>query len=176
VSQFSSFDACLDRYGTILVNARWKVRSPADPSSLTATALKELPVGRLADRRLCHAYLWATDKIVPTALRILDAWGFAYVETLVCVRENQFSDRVASRHGYYCSAAVKYLLFGRCGSAARKRVMKFPEYHEDRIHSMIEERSPGPYLELFASSAVQGWDHWGLRDAASDKTKAAAAK
>lgn len=34
----------------------------------------------------------------------------------------------------------------------------------DEIYDIIEECSPGPYLELFARFRRSGWDQWGNED------------
>jgi N6-adenosine-specific RNA methylase IME4 len=34
----------------------------------------------------------------------------------------------------------------------------------DEIYSLIEDCSPGPYLELFARFKRSGWDQWGNED------------
>jgi N6-adenosine-specific RNA methylase IME4 len=38
----------------------------------------------------------------------------------------------------------------------------------DELYDMIESCSPGPYLELFARFARNGWDQWGNEDVESN--------
>jgi N6-adenosine-specific RNA methylase IME4 len=54
-------------------------------------------------------------------------------------------------------------------NAGSVQTWKFPYENGARAHSrkpdgaldLIEQASPGPYLELFARRARFGWDYWG---------------
>ncbi len=77
--------------------------------------------------------------------------------------------------GFYFRNVTELILFGVRGSmrtlkpgrtqvnwlSTRKREHS---RKPDEIYGIIESCSPGPYLELFARFARNGWDQWGNED------------
>lgn len=56
---------------------------------MTTAEICAMPVQGLAADR-CHLYLWATCPLLPDALRVMDAWGFAWATvTFVWVKMNK---------------------------------------------------------------------------------------
>lgn len=114
-----------------------------------------------------HLYLWVTNNFLKDGLWIMDALGYRYV-TNVCWKKDK------AGLGQYFRGQHELLLFGTRGKrpteprtdlknipsifdAKRTKHSKKPEesYH------LIESRSMGGYLELFAREPREGWTVWG---------------
>ncbi len=111
-------------------------------------------------------FLWATNPMLPDALRVLDACGFAYVHHWIW-------DKEVAGTGYWGRDRHELLLIGRRGEIAAPLPGSQPEtVHRERKgrHSAkpdyfaetIERLYPDmPRLELFCRSPRPGWDAWG---------------
>ena len=119
-----------------------------------------------------HLYLWATSRFLPHAYWIIDGWGFEYSTTLVWAKAP-----IGHGLGGAYGIATEFVVFARRGSLpALSRVgrnwftWKRP-YDErgkpqhsakpEEFYAMVEQVSPGPYLDMFARRPRLGWDVWG---------------
>lgn len=135
-----------------------------------------LPVREFAGRD-AHLYLWTTQRFLWDAPAICKAWGFKPAATLVWCKE----PRGFNMGGTYAST-TEFCIFARRGSCpAKTRVQrqwftwarpggttgygqKLTAPHSAKPEAfldMVEQVSPGPYLEMFARRARFGWDYWG---------------
>jgi N6-adenosine-specific RNA methylase IME4 len=96
-------------------------------------------------------------------LRLVSEWGFGLAAILV------WSKPPKGHVGTFVSS-TEFVLFGRRGSLAAKRKQLGTCFTWSRgAHSqkpeafldLVEQVSPGPYLELFARRQRLGWDTWG---------------
>lgn len=139
-------------------------RLPLPYPSMTVAAIAALPVGNVAARD-AHLYLWTTNKYLPEAFGVVRDWGFTYTHTLVWTKAPG-----GKLYGGTYVPTTEFVLFAKRGSApARSRMASTwfawkrtrhsvkPEAFQD----MVEQVSPGPYLELFARRPRLGWDVWG---------------
>lgn len=137
---------------------------PLPYPSMTVDAIAMLPVRDLAERD-AHLYLWTTQRYLRDAYDVAAAWGFKPSCTLVwCKQPRGFSV------GGTFQSTVEFILFARRGTlAANQRVPRqWFEWARGRhsqkpeaFRDMVEQVSPGPYLELFARRPRLGWDVWG---------------
>jgi len=121
-----------------------------------------LPVAVLADRD-CRLFLWATNRYLPAAAGIMAAWGFRYRQTLTWHKLDALGGSVAPNS--------EFLTVGTKGSPERlgRAASAVHAHAQAKTHStkpklwgdLIEQVSPGPYVELFARSPRLGWDSWG---------------
>jgi N6-adenosine-specific RNA methylase IME4 len=128
--------------------------------------IKALPVASLADPAGCHLYLWTTNRYLRDAFDVMAAWGFKYGQTVVWAKKP-----IGSVLGGAFPANAEFILFGRRGTLKhlRRARSQWFEWTRQSGHStkpaamldMVEETSPGPYVELFARRARFGWDYWG---------------
>jgi N6-adenosine-specific RNA methylase IME4 len=126
----------------------------------------------------CVLFLWATDPLLPKALELIAAWGFAYKTIgFYWAKTNKRADLGAlspddffTGLGYWSRANVEQCLLATRGSPPRmakdvKRLVISPRREHsrkpDQIYSRIERLTRGPYLELFARQSRPGWDRWG---------------
>jgi N6-adenosine-specific RNA methylase IME4 len=147
--------------------------------TLTMREMAELPVESVAEEN-AHLYLWITNPrlygdrgdLSFNPAHLMEAWGFSYRTALTWRKLG------APGMGNYYRIDTEHLLFGVRGScqvAPSERVRNVfeavPQMFEakktrhsvkpDLAFDLIEQVSPGPYLELFARRARMGWECWG---------------
>lgn len=141
---------------------------PLDYPVMTVAEIAALPVTDYAADS-CHLYLWTTQRFLRDAYTVLDAWGFRQGAILVWSKPPK-----GVVGTWVCSA--EFCIFARRGALqhlrrhigtvfqwSRGKHSAKPEAFRD----LVEEVSPGPYLELFARpwtplfEARPGWDIWG---------------
>jgi N6-adenosine-specific RNA methylase IME4 len=139
---------------------------------MTLEEIMALPVEELA-RAPAHLYLWCPNALLPEGLAVMRAWGFRYKANIVWhkVRKDGGSD--GRGVGFYFRNVTELILFGTRGKNARtlapgRRQVNLLATRKrehsrkpDELYDLIEACSPGPYLELFARGARNGWISWG---------------
>lgn len=140
-------------------------------STLDLAAICALPVAEVtADT--AHLYLWVPNALLPDGLRVLSAWGFRYVSNIVWAKRRKDGGPDGRGVGFYFRNVTEILLFGVKGSMrtlppARRQVNMIETRKRehsrkpDEQYQLIEDCSPGPFLELFARYAQPGWTSWG---------------
>lgn len=137
---------------------------------MSVDEIKQLPVADLAENN-AHLYLWATNRYLEDAFSIVRAWGFKPSTTLVWAKTP-----IGGGMGGAFGITTEFVIFARRGIlAAKSRAVgtwyqwKRPYENGHLVHSrkpagmqdLVEQISPGPYLELFARRQRIGWDTWG---------------
>lgn len=132
--------------------------------------LHTLPVASVAAED-CALFLWATWPKLPSAFRLIEAWGFVYSGLAwEWVKWNPRTDKFAFGGGYGTRKNVEPLLLARRGFPERRsrgvRDLLFAPRREhsrkpDESYDRIEALFDGPYLELFARTRRPGWTAWG---------------
>jgi N6-adenosine-specific RNA methylase IME4 len=153
-------------------NGKWERSVAKVPySTMSIEEIAALPVANLAEPN-SHLYLWAINEFLQDAYRVADAWGFRPGSLLTwCKRPMGLGFG-----GAYVNT-TEFVLFCRRGSLKPTRrwdstwfEFKRPYNHNGApAHSakpegfidIVEQVSPGPYVELFARRARFGWDYWG---------------
>jgi N6-adenosine-specific RNA methylase IME4 len=98
---------------------------------------------------------------------VLRAWGFEYRQTLVWHKTGNpspFGGTVAPNHAEFLLVAARGT--PRVQARIPGSVIAAPKPYEhsrkpDVFLDLVEQVSPGPYVELFARRARFGWDYWG---------------
>jgi N6-adenosine-specific RNA methylase IME4 len=137
-------------------------------STMSVAEIIALPVQNLAMPD-AHLYLWTTQRYLRNSFYALDAWGFKLGSVLVWAKPPK---GVA---GTFVSS-TEFCLFGRRGILPHKTRHMGTCFHWPRPghhHSqkpeafidLVEQVSPGPYVELFARRHRLGWDVWGDQSA-----------
>lgn len=131
-----------------------------------------LAVGDLADAP-AHLYLWVPNALLPDGIRVLEAWGFAFMSNLVWKKTTMEGELHRGGVGWYFRNATELVLFGVRGKSPRTlpparsqpNLIEAPRgahsEKPDEFYDLIERCSPGPYLELFARRPRSGWTQWG---------------
>lgn len=124
--------------------------------------LRALPIPDLATPD-AHLHLWVTHSFFQTGIELLQSWGFDYKSMFVWVKPQMGM-------GFYWRSSSEFLLLGVRGKLPfqnrsipnwlclpRTRHSEKPEL----IRTLIEQVSPGPYLEVFGRKATPGWTVFG---------------
>ena len=164
-------------YQTILIDPPWnetgggKIKRGADrhyPLIKTADLPRViLESGRFKPASNAHLYLWTTSSFLPDGLFLVEALGFTYKSCLVWTKQGR------KGLGQYFRMQHEILLLAVRGSGFKVRtesrsigsVIDAPRgRHSEKpveFHELIEQRSHGPRLEMFARAPRDGWDSWG---------------
>jgi N6-adenosine-specific RNA methylase IME4 len=136
--------------------------------TMSVAEIESLPVQSLADTD-AHLYLWTTQRYLREAYTVARAWGFKPSCALVwCKRPTGFNI------GGTFMSTVEFCLFCRRGSLKAKTRVQSQWFEWPRgTHSakpeafidLVEQVSPGPYVELFSRRHRLGWDVWGNESA-----------
>ena len=143
-------------------------KAPMPYPTLSIDQIAQLPIQQLAHRD-SHLFLWTTNRYLPDAFQIIEAWGFTYGQAFVWVKSGTptpFPAMLAPNH-------AEYMLACRRGRPARadtypSNVIAAPmdrsmEHSQkpEVFMDIIEQVTHGPRIELFSRRARLGWDTWG---------------
>jgi N6-adenosine-specific RNA methylase IME4 len=171
-----------EKFGTVLLDPPWRFtnrtgkvapehRRLARYETLSFDDLGRLPIGGLA-RPASHIYLWCPNALLPEGLRLLEKWGFTYKTNLVWYKVRKDGGPDGRGVGFYFRNVTEMVLFGVKGglrTLAPGRRQTNIIVHRKRehswkpptLHKIIEDCSPGPFVELFARERRHGWEQWG---------------
>lgn len=172
-----------ETFATVLADPPWRFHNSTGKvapehkrlnryPTLSFEEIEALPVESLL-RDTAHLYLWIPNALLPYGLRVMEQWGFQYKTNLIWykIRRDGGPDRRGV--GFYFRNVTEVILFGVRGKNARtlspgrsqeNMIRSRKREHSrkpDEQYELIEACSPGPYLELFARGARDGWTAWG---------------
>ena len=161
-------------YKTLVVDPPWpmekilrEVRPNQKEMDYPVMSLEQImkePIPKLAEDG-CHIYLWTTQRFLPDAFRVLEAWGVRYIFTMVWNKPGGFQPYGLPQ--YNC----EFCLFGKIGTldfettqgffcsftAARSdHSRKPPEFYQT-----VARVSPGLRLDMYSREAHDGFEQWG---------------
>jgi N6-adenosine-specific RNA methylase IME4 len=123
-----------------------------------------LPVGDLAEDD-AHLYLWVTCPLLFWAKDVIEAWGFEYRTLITWEKQGTLG------MGFHFRVQTEHVVFATRGSLPiaaadrRRNIFAAPKRAHsakpDCFYDLVEQVSPGPYVELFARRARFGWDYYG---------------
>lgn len=132
---------------------------------MTVKEISELPVKNFAESN-AHLYIWTINAYLPDTYEIAKAWGFK-PSTLLTWTKTITNGGL----GGTFRLSTEWCLFCRRGTLTAKTQIgqSHFDWPRQRPHSkkpeafldLVEQVSPGPYLELFARRNRLGWDTWG---------------
>lgn len=157
------------KFGCIYADPPWQygnqsTRASTDNhySTMSLDEIAALPVPELAAEK-CHLHLWTTESFLEDAIALLRGWGFERKSGFIWVKP-----QLGIGNYWRCSHEIM-LLGVKGGLTFPPTNIKSWIEHDRTKHSskpeavrkLIEQVSPGPYLELFGRKAVHGWTVWG---------------
>jgi N6-adenosine-specific RNA methylase IME4 len=130
-------------------------------------ALKALTVPDLAADD-CALFIWCTAPILPTAMQLIEAWGFVYRSTFVWVRADEYGRH--ANPGYWSKDQHSHLVIGTRGElSCPSRVAQLDSVQSDdfgcgspeSVLMMIEKQFPNlKRIELGCVRNRHGWATW----------------
>ena len=171
------------KFATVLADPPWRFQNKtgkvapehkrlARYPTLTLAEIEDLPVEDVVEET-AHLYLWVPNALLPEGLQVMQSWGFQYKTNLIWYKVRQDGGPDRRGVGFYFRNVTEMLLFGVRGKHARTLapgrsqeniILSRKREHSrkpDEQYPLIEACSPGPFLELFARGARQGWFTWG---------------
>ncbi len=161
------------KYQTIVIDPPWPIEKilrevrpnqlDLDYPTMTLEEIEALPVPELAYEDGCHIYLWTTHKYLPTAFKVLDAWGANYECLLTWVKNvgiTPFSWMYSTEH----------CLFARIGNLPLLKLGKRLDFEAkvrehsrkpDEFYNLIKEVSPEPRIDMFSREKRDGFAQYG---------------
>ncbi|MFT5326007.1 MAG: N6-adenosine-specific RNA methylase IME4 [Planctomycetaceae bacterium] len=169
--------------GTILADPPWRFTNRTGKvapehgrltryPTLKLDDVKAIPV-HVAAAEKSHLYLWVPNALLAEGLAVMEAWGFTYKSNLVWHKVRKDGEPDGRGVGFYFRNTTELILFGVRGSmrtlAPGRRQVNIIKSRKrehsrkpDELYQVIEDCSPGPYLELFARGAFSpNWNVWG---------------
>lgn len=168
------------RYGVIYADPEWRFEPYSRDTGMDRAADNHYPTSPLdviASRpvraiaaRDCALFLWATRPMLPQALTVVEAWGFAYKS---CTVWGKRRDGEGRGPGYIFTDESELLLYATRGDVpAPAPGAQWPSLiiapvggHSQKPHrfrELIESYFPNlPKIELNAREQFAGWDSWG---------------
>lgn len=169
-------------FGTILADPPWRFSNRtgkmapehkrlARYTTMSQQEILELPVAKLALPQ-SHLYLWVPNALVQDGLEVMKRWGFEYKTNLIWFKIRKDGGPDGRGVGFYFRNVTELVLFGTRGhlrtAAPGRRQVNILQTQKrehsrkpDEIYDLVEQCSPGPYLELFARHHRSGWIQWG---------------
>lgn len=191
MTERSSVDRALrlGQYSALLIDPPWpergggKIKRGADRhyklmsrAEILAAILRAPCFAPAADS---HLYLCSTMSSLLDGLWVMDGLGFRYVTHAVWCKREEDGDERDSGIGQYFRGAHELVLFGVRGKGFAVRseardtpsviYARTPRANGTRVHSrkpdelydLVERRTTGARLEMFARTRRPGWDAWG---------------
>jgi N6-adenosine-specific RNA methylase IME4 len=175
------------KYRTIVADPPWRYRwtkgittkgfhpstAEAQYPTMSLDEIAALDFSSVIDRD-AHLYMWVTNPILceqrahdgPNPVAIARQWGFEPKTLLTWLKGEN-----GAGMGFFFRGDTEHVLFCVRGNlpipAAVRRSNVFRGArggHSEKPNSfldLVEQVSPGPYLELFARRQRLGWDTWG---------------
>ena len=164
------------RYGVFLADPPWRYTILSSDCLMNGSAadhyltsdletIKALDVPSIA-ADAAALFLWATGPMLPEAVEVMAAWGFAYKSQMVWLKDKMGT-------GYWIRSRHENLLIGTRGDVPAPSQGTQPQSvfearrgrHSEKpviVHEMIERMFPSlPKIELYARAARPGWSCWG---------------
>jgi len=141
-------------------------RAKPDYATMPIQDIEALPISKIADKN-CHLYLWATNRSLPKAFRLIDAWGFRYITCITWVKPSYGM-------GNYFRGSTEQVLFAIKGSQPLKRKDAGTHFEAprgkghsakpDAFYDLVSTCSHAPFIDIFGRKKREGWTVWGEND------------
>ena len=169
-------------YNTILADPPWRFQNRTGKmapehkrlnryQTLSLDEIKEIPVHLVANNN-SHLYLWVPNALLKEGLEVMEAWGFKYKSNIIWHKVRKDGGPDGRGVGFYFRNTTEIVLFGIRGKLrtlqpgrTQVNILRTQKQEHsrkpDELYEIIENCSPGPYLELFARGARKNWDAFG---------------
>jgi len=170
------------QFSTILADPPWRFSNRTGKmapehrrlmrySTMSLQQIMELPIAQVAAPG-SHLYLWVPNALIIEGLEVMRRWGFQYKTNLVWYKVRKDGGPDGRGVGFYFRNVTELVLFGVRGhrrtlAPGRRQVniitsrKREHSRKPDELYDLIEQCSPGPYVELFARHSRRNWVQWG---------------
>jgi N6-adenosine-specific RNA methylase IME4 len=167
------------KFGTILADPPWVFQNKTGKvapqhkrlhryDTMTLDEIMALPVAQIA-ADTAHLYLWVPNALIHEGLHVMASWGFTFKTVITWHKIRKDGGPDGRGIGFYFRGVTEQILFGVKGRDARtlqpgRTLVNFLATRKrehsrkpDELYPIIESCSPGPFIELFARGARDGW-------------------
>jgi N6-adenosine-specific RNA methylase IME4 len=158
-------------YSTVVADPPWQFRSAATKadarkqySTMDIDSIRSMQVTDLVAES-AHLWLWILNGMVEQGYSVVRAWGFEPITLVTWCKPGPGV-------GYYLRNNTEHIVLASRGAPlvpAEKPLSTWfiwpRSAHSAKpaaSYDLIEQVSPGPYVELFARQPRLGWDSWGF--------------
>ena len=159
------------KFATVLADPPWRYSNTSSRGAaenhyptMTVEEICQEPIRELVSEN-AHLHLWTTNAFLEAAFKVIRAWGFEYKSCLVWAKPK-------IGMGNYWRVSHEFLLLGvrgrlRFRSQRHSELGRSPANQHSRkpfrFRELIEQVSPGPYLELYGREEQPntGWTVYG---------------
>jgi N6-adenosine-specific RNA methylase IME4 len=137
-------------------------QSVFDYPTMSEDALREFPLPARAD---CHVWMWTTQRFLPMAFRLLEAWRLTYGSAFVWHKPGGFQPFAQPQ--YNC----EFVLYARRGTPAFTTTKDFRVCFEaprgrhsekpEAFYDMVRRVTAGNRIDIFNRRAIDGFEGWG---------------
>ena len=141
------------------------VRPNQDEFAYETMAEESLAAMGLPAAADCHVWCWATQRFLPMAQRLLQAWGMQYICVFVWHKPGGFQPvglpqyncefALYARHGTPKFASTKE--FPTCFTAPRGKHSEKP----DVFYEIVRRVTDGSRIDMFSRRKIEGFTGWG---------------
>lgn len=144
--------------------------------TMTIDDICALPVQTIAADD-CILLLWATNPLIPEALKVCNAWGFKYVTSFPWVKLSsppqinffgEWNYKPNYGVGFWVRGCSEHVFICKRGKVLPPPndfvgILSENFFHSRKPENIYEyaESMSGPYLEMFARRQRKGWDVFG---------------
>jgi len=174
---FHAMPCCLSSFACVVADPPWDVMKGApqgrpqgvqmasEKLDYPTMSVKEIAALEIPAADDAHLYIWTINKYIRETYDIARAWGFEPSTMLYWLK----TPKGIGLGGAFAQC-VEPVLFCRRGKLPTKRRMDRNWWNWPRgkhsakpeeFQSIVEQISPGPYLEMFARRKRHGWTSWG---------------
>lgn len=160
-----------DRYHTIVADPPWCYRNAKALKSGAALQYPVMPIEEIAALDVvrhshydAHLWLWTTNMFMEHAHWVMRTWGFEPMTILTWCKTQPGV-------GNYLRNNTEHCILGSRGFPQVPEHKPMSTWYTwprgkhsekpDAFYDIVEQVSPGPYLEVFARRQRLGWDVWG---------------
>lgn len=159
-------------YRTIVVDPPWPmkfIRRRVRPNQvampyrvMTLDGIMGYPIGDLVHAAGSHLFLWTTQKWLPPAMRVMEAWGFRYVLCMTWHKPGGYQPGGLPQYN------SEFVLYGRKGKARFMTTKAFPTCFQaprrghsvkpDEFFELVRRTCPAPRISVFERQIRPGFD------------------
>lgn len=164
------------QYRTIVIDPPWEMEKIVRDNrpnpvnfgfeypTMSEAELAAFDIGAMAHDD-CHLFCWTTQKHLPSALRLVETWGFKYVLCMVWHKPGGFQPYNLPQYNcefviYARRGSPEFVdtkAFFTCFEAPRREHSRKP----DEFYEVIERVTAGPRIDVFSREPRGGFDQFG---------------
>jgi N6-adenosine-specific RNA methylase IME4 len=136
-------------------------------STMTVEDICALPVSEIAEAD-AHLWVWGVNRLLEDAYCVVRAWGFTPMTLLTWAKPGPGM-------GYYLRNNTEHAILATRGRPMPPKKAAIASFYQwprgphsqkpDAFYDLVEQVSPGPYVEVFARRHRFFWDVWGNESA-----------